>query len=484
MTSVLVLAALLAGAALGYFAPRFLPARPPRHAPPLMTGDLAQLVDLARRAHRAICASLVTTDDAPVTAEHLRGAGRETVGRCEALARLALGDGRQHVVEGREVALAVAEGDVGLAMIFPDASHTEEAVDKALVELRRLAAAVHAQRIRERRALPRRSVGAIPHDTPESIGQALCEQAQRIADRPAAVATRDPLSGLRRIIAVSGHADRRLAHTTVAPDSVVGRAFSSEQAIVGSSSEELFGHYRPDRRRQEDEGIAFPLREGESTVAVLVVFGRPRTLPAPVREMLFRKATDTAPRMAEVLAVQAAELLAATDELTGLRNRRAFEAAKEQWQRMAGPVGEREPVALVCVDLDRFKQLNDRHGHEAGDAVLRHVARLFREALRGGDMAVRMGGEEFALWLPGADLTAAAEVAERVRAVVERTPCYWGGTQLAVTCSAGVAGLPASTTSVDNLYGLADAALYRAKQGGRNRVEVARRAEGPLAPAG
>lgn len=483
MTLLLVLAALLAGAAGGYLVARNLAGPARRPAPPLMTGDLSQLLDLVRRAHRAICASLVTPDDPPVTAEHLRGAGRETVGRSEALARLALGDGRQHVVEGREVALAVAEGDVGLSMIFPDASLTEEAVDRALLELRRLAAAVHAQRIRERRVLPRRAVGAIPHDTPESIGQALCEAVQRIADRPAAVVTRDPLSGLARIIAVSGHADRRLAQTTVAPDSVVGRALASDQPIVGGSTEELFGHYRPDRRRQEDEGIAFPLREGESTVGVLVVFGRPRTLPAAIREVLLRKATDTAPRMAEVLAVQAAELLAATDELTGLRNRRAFEGAKESWERQGGTATEREPVALVCVDLDRFKQLNDHHGHEAGDAVLRHVARLFREALRGGDLAIRLGGEEFALWLPGADLAAAADVAERVRAVVERTPCYWGGTQLAVTCSAGVAGVPESTTNVENLYGLADAALYRAKQAGRNRVEVARRSEGPLAPA-
>jgi diguanylate cyclase (GGDEF)-like protein len=84
-----------------------------------------------------------------------------------------------------------------------------------------------------------------------------------------------------------------------------------------------------------------------------------------------------------------------------------------------------------------------------------------------------MGGEEFALWLPGAGLDETAEVAERVRTVIERTPCFWGGTHVSMTCSAGVAAIPDSTRSVDNLYGLADAALYRAKQAGRNRVERA-----------
>jgi diguanylate cyclase (GGDEF)-like protein len=125
------------------------------------------------------------------------------------------------------------------------------------------------------------------------------------------------------------------------------------------------------------------------------------------------------------------------------------------------------------LDLDHFKHLNDTFGHVAGDAALRHLAVILHRALRDTDVPARIGGEEFALWLPDTPTEASLEVADRVRAAVEQTPVAWHGRSIPFTCSIGVATYPGSTPEKQNLYATADAALYRAKQAGRNRVEVA-----------
>jgi len=133
-----------------------------------------------------------------------------------------------------------------------------------------------------------------------------------------------------------------------------------------------------------------------------------------------------------------------------------------------------EPAALLMADIDHFKKLNDGFGHAAGDAALRHLAQIFRATLREGDIASRIGGEEFALWLPTASLTVAAEIAERIRRRTAEATMTWAGADLRMTCSVGVAAYPETVGHPDNLYAAADAALYRAKEGGRNRVELAR----------
>ena len=155
-----------------------------------------------------------------------------------------------------------------------------------------------------------------------------------------------------------------------------------------------------------------------------------------------------------------------TDDLTGLPNRRALE-------RAMGSQGAGDPCSLVIIDLDHFKQVNDTLGHAAGDAALQHVSRIFKSGLRDIDLAARIGGEEFALWLPGTNLEAAGEVAERARRNAESTPWEWAGSEMKISCSLGVASVPETVTQVANLYTTADAALYRAKGAGRNRVELA-----------
>ena len=153
-----------------------------------------------------------------------------------------------------------------------------------------------------------------------------------------------------------------------------------------------------------------------------------------------------------------------TDELTGLPNRRALERA------MTGVrVG---PASLLMVDIDRFKQLNDGFGHAAGDAALKHLAWIFRGALRDGDVAARIGGEEFALWLADTPLGTAVEIAERIREATANAKLSWAGSEFSMTCSIGVANVPDTVGEVANLRSAADAALYRAKGApGRGREQ-------------
>ncbi len=156
------------------------------------------------------------------------------------------------------------------------------------------------------------------------------------------------------------------------------------------------------------------------------------------------------------------------DYLTGLMNRRRFRTALgqevERWRRYD------VPCALVLVDIDFMKRVNDAHGHTAGDRVIRHTANALVELSRDNDTSARLGGEEFALLLAGADDAQAHAAAERLRHVVSNTPVEGIGT---ITVSLGVASCPAHAISERTLYAASDAALYRAKDEGRDRTSVA-----------
>jgi len=162
------------------------------------------------------------------------------------------------------------------------------------------------------------------------------------------------------------------------------------------------------------------------------------------------------------------------DPLTSTANRRGFERA------LVIELGRSErhghPCALVIIDLDGFKQVNDLHGHGVGDDVLVTVAERLRESVRAADTVARLGGEEFALLLPETDLPGALIVAERVRSAIEAGGVrIKGGDRLTVTASFGVADFPASRDRVA-LMREADQALYTAKRLGKNRVVAATRA--------
>jgi diguanylate cyclase (GGDEF)-like protein len=162
------------------------------------------------------------------------------------------------------------------------------------------------------------------------------------------------------------------------------------------------------------------------------------------------------------------ERLAATDSLTGAANRRHFLQRVDEELARAERSGE--PLSLLMMDLDLFKAVNDRHGHQAGDATLVAFVNRTREILRLPDVLGRLGGEEFSALLVGSSSVQAASVAERIRGAMEQNPIQIAGGSLRVTVSIGVAEFGPDGTSVDSVLRAADERLYRAKGDGRNRV--------------
>jgi diguanylate cyclase (GGDEF)-like protein len=159
------------------------------------------------------------------------------------------------------------------------------------------------------------------------------------------------------------------------------------------------------------------------------------------------------------------------DPLTGLFNRRYL----EEWldREVLRAERDRQPIGLMLIDLDHFKQVNDTFGHEAGDLALKDLADYFRRFIRGGDVACRLGGEEFLLVLPEASLAATGLRAEQLRQGIKHLPTTYQGRPVGpLTVSIGVAAFPENGRTTEALLRVADIALYRAKHQGRDQVVV------------
>jgi two-component system cell cycle response regulator len=231
-----------------------------------------------------------------------------------------------------------------------------------------------------------------------------------------------------------------------------------------------------DRLRAHDELAAVP-------VIMMTSSGDPELLVEALRrgaDDYLRKPFDPAELDARVMAALRVKRLhdalleanrrlarqALTDDLTGLANRR--HGGRQLEREVALCVRHGRLLALVRVDVDHFKAINDTHGHEAGDQVLAEVARRLAGAVRGGDELARWGGDEFVAILPDTDKAGALRAAERLRSAVAAAPLQAAGIELAVTVSVGWAHWAGDTP--DDLLARADRALYRAKDGGRNKV--------------
>lgn len=222
--------------------------------------------------------------------------------------------------------------------------------------------------------------------------------------------------------------------------------------------------------RGDDACLLVPVR-GAAGFGGLIAFvcGKGRTFQARDAEAAAELVRIMKLGLSHALRLESLERDATLDGLTGLLNRKAF---RERLSSVVGRLDGRYPCAVLMLDLDHFKSVNDGYGHPAGDEVLRRSAALIRKTIRKVDFAGRYGGEEFVIFLAHADRAHAVQVAERLRLMIRRTKFVFGGAEVAVTTSVGIACCPEHGRTADEIVLRADEALYRSKEGGRDRVTV------------
>ncbi|HQK25492.1 MAG TPA: diguanylate cyclase [Synergistaceae bacterium] len=218
--------------------------------------------------------------------------------------------------------------------------------------------------------------------------------------------------------------------------------------------------------------MAAPLVFGDRTLGVMMALSTDSDLVYSSDDMAFFAAAASPVALALENSRLFTEMgnLAMTDALTGVANRRSLFMLGEH--EISRAVRRRSPISFFMLDLDHFKNVNDRHGHRVGDGVLRHVAQICRRSLREEDLLGRYGGEEFVVVLPDTGHYEAWSVAERLRGAVEEAPFHLEGRPLPITISVGVSTLPGGSPriSLETLLDRTDQALYEAKRAGRNAV--------------
>jgi diguanylate cyclase (GGDEF)-like protein len=377
------------------------------------------------------------------------------------LARLSANGGRlgrtdvERIEEG--VLAFVAADDFQAAILLPD----RQPAAQAQRDLELLIGLIRTRETLEEAASPPSS----GDETVRGLALRLALDVERALQAEVAVAVRRNRGA--QVIATSPRADPHYHRILAVPGSAVDLAVQGQVTDIAMAYDP-FGVLPSDRRLRERRAFVLRIgdREGEA-FAALVIWPQGGVEPVgPARAEVDRQLHRVGPRLGDALIRDELADRAIRDPLTGLHNRAGLQAALGRVEPRSG--------ALIVVDLDHFKSLNDTMGHPAGDAALEAVAAILEDAVRGGaDTAARVGGEEFAVWLPDTGLARARTVAERLRASVEELGWSWQGREWPLTASVGVASWPETTRSRENLFAQADAALYRAKAGGRNRVDVA-----------
>ncbi|UCF18418.1 MAG: sensor domain-containing diguanylate cyclase [Gemmatimonadota bacterium] len=309
----------------------------------------------------------------------------------------------------------------------------------------------------------------------EELAAGICRRARSVSGaRAALVASWEHARRRGSVISMDGDLPRSLAKAKLEGDSsYLGLALINATILPRDdlTVRPKFPLYVEGVDSGAGSAIIVPMIMGPDPIGALAVeYGRPREYREGDLERLKALALFVAPAFRNALEFGEVRALSVTDALTGLPNRRATERGLALTAVVAERTGGAFAVAMA--DVDRFKQLNDRYGHEAGDVVLQTVARLIREGLRPGDIAGRWGGEEFLMVLPGANAEDAARVIDRIRRRIGQASIAWEGRSISVTISAGVTAFPERIRNAAAAVASADAALYRAKRSGRNAVAV------------
>jgi diguanylate cyclase (GGDEF)-like protein len=272
------------------------------------------------------------------------------------------------------------------------------------------------------------------------------------------------------VFAVGQYVEETLADRPTFDDSIAGAVVTSGlMAHYAPTDPRLRNYTIPDTPEEEPAAIVVvPLLVGDEAIGTLTVW-REGENPAPFStddaRLIRRFATLAALAYANARQRDQLSRLALTDDLTGLANRRHFQT--RLGAELARTRRDGTPVALVLLDLDDFKAVNDHHGHPAGDVALRAFADVLRAHVRASDVPCRTGGEEFAVILPATELDEAVASAERLLAATRAAKL---GPDGVTTASAGVTAAPAEATSEDELFRIADDRLLLAKKAGKDRV--------------
>lgn len=259
--------------------------------------------------------------------------------------------------------------------------------------------------------------------------------------------------------------EKSLAAVLYSKNLMLSRNYSMEHYEV------RYRHNEP-RNEELQSFVAVPLGIDECKGMLLLESERKDVYDESYRELLGRLGTSAGLAIEKMLVFEKANALATHDGLTGLNNHRTFQQILAD--EITRAIRYKEPVALVICDIDYFKKVNDTYGHPFGDVVLKGIAGLLENSIRQDiDCVARYGGEEFALILVKTDDEGAAETAERIRSAIAGTTFNApGGVGVQVTMSFGIAEYRKHARQINELIAKADRALYRAKKGGRNRVEV------------
>ena len=468
-----------AGAALGWWAAR-------RGSAPRMASGVAPhllpdpALEWLRRVHHALGVWVTEMDAAEGAphAERIVDPDRLSVSQIVAVDRRLerARDGEQTGVERMDSGTLVfrAGGGIAVALLLP-AGIEASRLAAADTDLDRLIEGVRRRPHIVQLAQARTAEASL--ESASSVGLRLAYQLERLLDGQVVVAAyENTLARLHgdadttprvRVIGVSGRGDRRLLDSLLPIESELAQAAIGilDHALVQGDP---LGSVVADRRQRPTAVFVLPIRAGERSVGAVALWLQSGTEPTGgVRTELMEALANAGPRIVTALEADRIRGQTEVDPLTGLQNRKGLDAA------LARAGAAQCPGALVFADLDRFKTLNDTLGHPAGDAALVHFSRILREQIRGGDIAARAGGEEFAVWLPDTVLETGLRIAERIRIKLGTTAWEWQGRTWPLSASFGVAACPETSATLADLYSQADAALYVAKRSGRNRVERA-----------
>jgi diguanylate cyclase (GGDEF)-like protein/PAS domain S-box-containing protein len=302
---------------------------------------------------------------------------------------------------------------------------------------------------------------------PTTARRAVCEGAAEVAEAPVAALFEPGIGGASLVAKASVGADLAGMELALEGESGAALAFGRAEEIFINFDHSAAESDREFMRRARARAVLWhPVIRDRAAIGVLAIAWREETAGVSLRlsAMIDLLGAEAAVAIGRADLLGQLEHLARTDSLTGLPNRRHWE--QQLPRELARSWRDEQPICVAMLDLDHFKQYNDRRGHQAGDRLLRDASRAWRDALRPYDILARYGGEEFSVILPNCAIDDAFALVERLRS---ETPD-------GESCSAGIAEWD-SHEQPEALVGRADAALYRAKRAGRNRAVTAVAAE-------